>query len=186
MRIILLLAIALFVLLVLTYPFKLKTAVHINFLEDVGFGAVKFLNLKLFCARFKITKNGKFEIHNAVKKKKKKKNKTIRKKYFLCLASLLKIKKFEVMLDAGYEDNAYLLSMFCGYFSNLSSSLIAVLMNKYKGIKVFYRVNPFFKQNRLELSGSIVVSFSLLDMIVAIFCSYFCFMKSKIKEKIHG
>ncbi len=176
----------LFLILILTYPFKIKVATHINFLKDVGFLAIKFTAIKLFCGRFTITKNGKFEVKNAVKKKKKKKNKEVRKKYFTCLASMISVRKFELFLDAGHESNAYLVSLICGYIGALTMTGVGALMNRYHGMKVFTRINPSYTEYRLELSGSIVLRFTLLHIILSLACAYFCFIKSKVKEKING
>ena len=173
--------------LAVCYPFKIKAALHINFLEDVGFGAVKVFAFKLFCAKFKLSPSGKLEVNSAVKKKKKKKKGTLIKKcYKKSLIKFLHIKKFEILLDIGYKDNAYFVSMLSGYLSVLSSSAIAVLQNKYKCIKTFHRINPIYSDNRLEVSGSLVVSFSLLHMVMSIVYAYWCFIKEKLKGASNG
>ncbi len=178
--------ISLLVLMVLTYPLKVKFALHVNVKDDVGFGAIKFMHLKLFCARFKISKTGKLEVNSAIKKKKKKKNKQIRRKYFLCLMKVLQIRKFEIFLDVGGSQNASSVALACGYVSAIFSSIIAVLMNQYKGIKTFMRINPSYEETRLELSGSIVLSICALDIILSFVCAISCYVKSKIKEKLNG
>ncbi len=182
----LLLAIAIIVLVILifTVPIKIKAAVHINVLEDVGFGSIKLMYQKLFCAKFRITGEGRLEVDNAVKKKKKKKKNYIRKKYFACMLKLIDIKKFEIFVDSGSTYNAYVISMLCGYLSAMSSALIAMLINKYKHIKVFSSLKPSFDRDRLELSGSLVIAFSLLDMLLSIAYAYFSYLFMKIKENM--
>lgn len=177
-------AIVVLILLVLTTPIKIKAAIHINALEDVGFGSIKLMYHKLFCAKFRITGDGKIEVDNAVKKKKKKKKKYLRKKYISCMLKLIDIKKFEIFVDSGSTYNAYFISMFCGYLSAMTSAMIAFLINKYKHIKVFSSLRPVFDTDKLELSGSLVIAFSLLDMIISIVYALFSYLFMKIKENI--
>lgn len=177
-------AVALFVVLIVIYPFKLKAVFHINVLEDLCFLAIKVFDIKLFCARFTITKEGKFDMDKFnKKKKKKKKDPLLLSSYFMCLAKMLHFKKLELFFTGGSSENAYYVSMLCGYVNAISSALYAVLLNKYKHIKIYSDIDPDYGQDRLELSASVVISFSLLDMIISVICAYKCYFQKKLKEK---
>ena len=170
-------------ILFVTYPFKFKALLHINALKDVGFGAVKVMHVRLFCARFNISSTGKLNMDSGIKKKKKKKKPvTFRKVYFTCLAKLLTVKKVEILFDGGCKDSAYLVALLNGYINALSAIGVSWLINKYRHIRVFYNASPYFNENRLEISGSVVVAVSLLDIFLSVIYAYYCYKKEVIRR----
>ena len=173
----------LFVVALILYPFKIKAVMHVNVFEDLAFLAVKVFDFKLFCARFTITKEGKLDIDKFKKKKKKKKDPLLLYSYFTCLAKLLNIKKFELYFTSGFKNNAYHSAMLCGYVNVFSSIVCGLLLNKYKHIKIYSDIGADFENNRLELSGMVVVCFSLLDMLISVICAYKCYFQKKLKER---
>ena len=175
---VLILVMVVFVILVITYPFKFKGAVHINALENIGFAVIKVLNIRLFNGRFKVDTDGKFSFEKE-KNKKKKKNKTFKNHYFLSLSKRVDVKKAELFFNGGLEDDACLVSMACGYINVFVLSIFAVFMSKYKQMKTFVLVEPEYDKNRLELTASGVITFSLLDMFLSA-VNGLCFM---LKER---
>lgn len=176
----------LLLLLILTARIKIKAAVHVNIPENVGFGAIKFVSLKLFCAKFSIAKNGKISMESALKKKKKKKKAILRRNYIKAMLGLISVRKFEVFIDSGTTANASSLCLFTGFTEALCSAINAFLLNKYRNVKIFSGFTTSFDRPRLEISGSIVISFSLLDMMISIIYAYFMYFKFKLKELKNG
>ena len=170
------------VVTVLNYPFKLKVAVHVNMLENLGFAMVKIFGCRLT--------NIKFELHNGrvgVKKNKKegkKKFKQIRKFYLLCLLKNVVVKKGEVFFSFGIKEDAFKTAMVVGCVNSLVCSMFAVLINRNKGMKTFVSVEPCYKENKLEVSVLGVVSFSLIDVIKSINCAVLKYFKERRKQNV--
>ena len=173
-----------FVVLVLIYPFKFKVALHFNVLDLVGFAAIKAFGFKLLS--FKIFIDEKGRIHMLFgKKKKKKKQKpfSYTKAYFMSLAKRFEVKKFEVYLSYGQASDAYVTSMACGVVLMIDSMLSSVLLDRYKHIKIFTDIDPIYNTDRLETSSSIVISFSILDLVVSIGLGLINYLKAKREAK---
>ena len=78
-----------FILLVVTYPFKISWYFHINLLNNIGFVVFKVLFIRLMCERFKIDNHFEFQTE---REKKKKKNQVFFHNYIFCLSNtILKI-----------------------------------------------------------------------------------------------
>ncbi len=178
--------IVLFVVLLLVYPFKIKGAFHFNAIEDVGFVVLKVFVIKLVCMRFRFNNKGGLELKKYKKKKKKKKPVTLLGSYFMSLAKKLDVKKIQFFFSSGVPDNAYLVCMVNGAVETISASMFAVLLNKYKHLKIFSDVDPVFNENKLEVTASVVVSFCLLDMLLSVIHAYIYYFKLLRRAKKHG
>lgn len=168
---------------IITYPFKMKGAIHINVLENIGFAVIKVFNIRLFSGRFKMSQDGHLSMEKEKKNKKKKKNKTLLQHYFISLAKKVDVKKAELFFNGGREDDACFVSLVSGYINVLMSSLFAVLMNKYKTMKTFLSVEPDYNKNRMEITATGVISFCLLDMFLSVVHAFISYLKEKEIEK---
>ena len=182
-EIVLIFFIILFVVSVITYPFKLKGALHINVIENIGFAVIKVFNIRLFNAKFKVASDGHFAMEKEKEKKQKKKNKELHRLYFMCLAKKIDLKKSEFFFTTGSTSDACLVSLIGGYINVFVSSVIAVLMTKYKHMKSFVNIEPDYQKDRIEMTASAVISFSLLDMFVSIMCALINYKKEKRGKK---
>lgn len=168
---------------VLFYRFKVKAAFHFNVTSGLGFVSIKTMGVRLFSAKFELTEEGRFKFIRGVKKKKKKKKpKTLLMVYFTTLTKRLKVKKFELYFTLGSDKDAYKVSMICGYILALDAMFSAFLLDRYKHIKIFNDIDPIYDQNRLEASLSVVISFSLFDMLISVFAAYIKYFKV-LKER---
>ena len=172
--------IVLFVALVLIYPFKLKGALHADLVNNVAFVVIKVFDIKLHSSKVQIS-DGKIKIDKK-KKKNKHKDKKLHHYYFMSLIKKVNVKKLEVMLDVGFKNNPYLTSMLCGGISLLISCLSVIILELYGSNRVFESVQPHYDYNIFELSGELVVSFTLLDMFISIISAII----NKRKEKVNG
>jgi len=171
-------AIIIFVFLALIYHFKIKIAFHANILDGLGFISIKFFLFRLFSAKFVLTEEGKFEMDEPKKKpKKKKKAPLLLMVYFGTLAKRLDIKKFEIYLTCGSNENAEFVSIMSGTLLSVASIVSGILLEKYKHLKIFTDIDPLYDKDALEISSSIVVSFCLLDMLIAVVYAYFEYFK---------
>jgi len=169
---------------VLVYPFKVKTALHFNVFEGVGFLSVKAFCFRLFSGKFMLTDDGKFEMQKKGKpKRKKKKPISLLYVYFTVLAKRLAVKKFEWYFTCGSENDARFVSMLCGYILSIDSMLSAFLLDRYKHIKIFNDIDPIYDKDRLEISASVVITFSLLDMIIGVVIAYYKYIKLLVEKK---
>lgn len=168
--------VALFVLSVLYYPFKMKGAVHFNIFEEVGFVVFKIFNIKVYSAVLNVDNAGKFSIDD--KKRKKKKINNITKEYFGCLLKKVSLKNVEVYFDCGIKDDACKSALICGYVDALANSVFAVLLSKNKQMRSIALINPLFNEERLELTSSCEASLCLFDVVL----SFLCAVKNKIKK----
>ncbi len=172
------------VVLVIIYPFKFKLALHFNVLELVGFIAIKFLGFNLVTMKLYIDENGKPCIQRGKKKKKKKKKPfSYRQAYFMSLGKRLEIKKFEIYLSYGQASDAYLTSMACGVVLMIDSLLSSVLLDNYKHVKIYTDIDPIYNDDRLELSGAVVITFSILDLVVSVLLGLVNYFKVKKEAK---
>ena len=169
----------LFVICIIVYPFKMKGAVHINIVENIGFAVVKVFNIRLFSGRLKMTSGGKLSLEKEKNKKKNNKNKTLKHHYFLSLMKKVEVKKAELFFNGGTERDVYLVSIVSGYINVFVTSIFAVFMNKYKHMKTFISVEPDFERDRLELTASGVISFSLLDMFLSFIHGVYYMLKER-------
>ena len=175
--------IVLLVLYILIYPFKVKGAIHFNVFEEIGFISIKVFCFRIFSAKISLDENGKFHLQTPGKpKKKKKKPKTLMASYFVTIGKRLEIKKFEWYFTCGSNENAQFVSMLCGYILSLDAILSAILLERYKHVKIFNDIDPIYNEDRLEVSSSVVVSFRLLDMIVGVVIAYKNYLKV-LKER---
>lgn len=166
-------AISLFVLLVILYPFKFKIALHSNVFEMVGFVSVKAFCFNLFSGKFTMNEKGEFSLEkNKKKKPKKKKPISLLSVYFSTLLKRLNVKKFEWYFTCGSNTDARLVSLLCGYVLSFDAIVSAILLDKYSHVKIYNDIDPIYDDDRLEVSASVVVSFCLLDMFVAVFIAY--------------
>jgi len=164
-----------FVLLFITYPFKITWRFHINLLENLGFVVFKVLFIRLLCERFKISN---FEIKTEREKEKKRKNEFF-KNYIICLAKRVNAKKIDLFFDVGAEDDAYFVSMLSGYVGALFSSLSALLLNRYSGVKIFNSFVPNYEKSELNITGKIIVEFNLITVFISLITA----LKLTIKQK---
>lgn len=166
-------AIVLFVLCVIIYPFKVKIALHFNVFEMVGFVSIKALSFRLFSGKFHVNDQMQFELEKPKKKKKKKKKPiSLLSVYFLTLAKRLSVKKFEWYFTCGSNTDASLVSLLCGYVLSFDAIVSSILLNSYSHVKIYNDIDPIYDSDRLEASSSIVVSFCLFDMFIALFVAY--------------
>ena len=170
--------------LVIIYPFKFKVALHFNVLELVGFIAVKSFGLNIVSAKILIDEDGKPQVEIGKRKKKKKKKPfSYSQAYFMSLGKRLEVKKFEVYLSYGQQSDAYLTSMACGVVLMFDSMLSSVLLDKYKHVKIFTDIDPIYNDDRLELSGAVVITYSILDLVISILLGLINYFKAKKEAK---
>ena len=167
-----LIIVTLALMLVLTYPFKLKANTHIDVFNNVGFVACKIAGIKVLCLKFKLRQDGKFDIERNKKKRKKKKNKTLSHYYFKTLASRVHFKKIDIIIDIGIKDEVLGSTMVSGYIGVFLSAITACLLNNNKHLRVFNSVLPCYEKDVIEFTGLGVISFSLADMMISILHAY--------------
>ncbi|MBQ7467167.1 MAG: hypothetical protein IJS74_03765 [Clostridia bacterium] len=173
--------------LVLVYPFKFKVALHFNVIELVGFIAVKSFGLNIISMKILIDENGKLDIEIGKRKKKKKKKPfSYSQAYFMSLARRLEVKKFELYLSYGQASDAYLTSMACGVVLMIDSMLSSILLDNYKHVKIFTDIDPIYNDDRLELSGAVVVTFSIFDTAISILLGFINYLKTKKEAKANN
>ena len=180
-NILLILFIMFFVISVVIYPLKMKGAIHINVLENLGFAVVKVFNIRLFNARFKMAKDGHVSMEKE-KNKKKKKNKTLSQFYFMSLAKKVDVKKAEIFFVAGSSQDAFIVSVVNGFVNVVSTCVFTTLMNKYKSMKTLVCVEPDYEKEGLEITASGVISFSLFDMLLSVIYSVIHYLKVKERK----
>lgn len=183
-EILLIIFLTLFITYVFVYPFKVKTALHFNVFDGVGFLSVKAFCFRLFSGKFTLTEDGTFEMQKRGKpKKKKKKPISLLYVYFTVLAKRLSVKKFEWYFTCGSDTDARFVSMLCGYILTIDSMLSAFLLDRYKHIKIFNDIDPIYDKDRLEISASVVITFSLLDMLIGVIVAYYKYIKLLMEKK---
>jgi len=165
----LILLITFFMILFISYPFKIKWSFHFNVLKNVGFVVFKVLFIRLTCERFKINNKCEIEIES---EKKKKKDDQFLKQYIYSLAKRVDVKRIDLFCDIGLKDDAYLLSMTCGYIDSFFNICYSVLLNRYVDLKIFYRCEPTYQRECLEATGKIIVTFSLIDVLISVYNAY--------------
>lgn len=169
-------------LIIVSYPFKIRGAFHVNVLKDVGFIVIKLFWFKLFCARFKISSDGKLLVEE-IKKRKRKPNKMLLMYYFSCLIKKIDVKKIELYFTGGSDSDAHYVSMLCGCISSISAAVFSVLINKYRKIKIYNNIEPNFSDNKLETTMAFAVRFSLLNVMSSLLCAYKSYFKKKKELK---
>ena len=179
MKVVFFIALILLVVSIVIYPFKMKGAVHVNVVENIGFAVVRVFNIRLFSGRLKMASGGKVSLEKEKNKKKKNKNKGLSRHYFLSLIKKVVVKKAELFFNGGAENNAHLVSMVSGYVNVFVSSIFAVFMNKYNHMKTFISIEPEYEKERLELTALGVISFSLLDMFLSFICGVYYMLKER-------
>ena len=148
------------------YPFRIKWSFHFNILKNIGFVVFKVLFIRLLCERFKI--NNKCEFEYEKEKKKSKKNQEFFHEYIMALAKRVDVKRIDFFSEIGLVDDAYFLSMFDGFVSVGLYNLIGLFLNKYKDIKIFYDNTVVYEGEKLEFTGKIIVTFSLVSVIISV------------------
>ena len=63
------------------------------------------------------------------------------------------------------------------------SMLSSVLLDKYKHVKIFTDIDPIYNDDRLELSGAVVITYSILDLAVSILLGLVNYFKAKKEAK---
>lgn len=164
-EIIMCLIIFLFMLSVITYPLKMVCAIHVDVVNMIGFAVVSVYSFKLLNIKCEMTK-GKIKITKKHKRKKKN-DKSFSKCYLKNLVNKLEIKKMDLFFDAGEVDNVKLVSILCGSISSIFAILISVLLNKFQDMKVFKCINPHYDKQIFELSGRLVLNFTLIDVVLS-------------------
>jgi len=179
---ILILLIIFMIIAVLNYPFRIRGTFHVDVLNNIGFAVFKVLFIRLLSEKFKLSKSGKIEVEKE-KNKKRKKNKILINKYFKCLSERSHVRRVDLFFDAGSKENVFFVSMLSGYVGVITSSISAVLINKYKDIKLFNSFKPSYNKDKLEVTGDLIASFSLKDMITSFICAVIYYFKKKKERK---
>ena len=163
-----------FILLVVTYPFKISWYFHINLLNNIGFVVFKVLFIRLMCERFKIDNHFEFQTE-----REKKKNQVFFHNYIFCLSKRVDVKKIDVFCDVGSEEDAYFISMLNGYIDAVLAMVSGVFLNRFKSLKIFNNVEPYYEKSILEFTGKIIVSFNLISVLLSTIMAYKLTKKSR-------
>lgn len=160
----LILFIILIVLLVISYPLKVRCGFHVNLLLNVGYISFNLAFIRLLAERFKI--NNKLEFEG--EKERNSKHKKLLTSYINNLTRRVDVKKLDLFFDVGVKDEACFVSLFCGYINSIVIGLFAALLSKYKNLDIYLKTNPYFNKESLEATGEMIVTFNLIDVVVSL------------------
>lgn len=176
MKVILIVSILIFILLIITYPFRIKWSFHFNVLENIGFVVFKVLFIRLLCERFKI--NNKCEIETEREKKKSKKSEIFFHSYIYNLAKRVDVKRIEFFSDIGFKEDACFISLCCGVVNVSIEMLKSLFLVKYDNVKLYTKNSIDYENNKLEFTGKIVVCFNLVVVFLSLIQA-FKFIRNK-------
>ena len=169
----------LLILMVVNYPLKIKWSFHFNVLKNIGFIVFKVFFIRLLSERVKINKEFEFV---AEKEKGEKKSSLFFKNYMLSLAKKVNVKNIDIICDLGADD-AYFISVISGSALTFISSVIAFILNKYEDVKIYYDLLPNYNEYQFELTGKIIVSFTIVDVFKSLIEAFKLTKRSEVYGK---
>lgn len=173
----LIIAVVLFVVAIIIYPFKVKGLIYANLFNGVLCFSVVAFKIKLLNERICVSEGGSVFIEKS--RDKKEKDKSLGNYYFALLAKRADLDRVAIFFDCGKSDDASFSSLACGAFNIAAGILYHLLLEKYGNVKFLKCASPVYDRDIIELSARLVIRFSLLDMLLSFVCAYLKYIKVK-------
>lgn len=157
-----------FLILIITFPFKTRLMGHINLLEMKGFYSFKVWRVKLLCGKIFLNNLNEFEIQNSNNML----NGEIDKNFLGALSKdvikKLEIEKIELFFTGGVSENSFMSAMMCGTVLSLIQTLYGYLSEQYECVHLYEDIVPTYNENNFELTFDIVVKISLFQICLSL------------------
>lgn len=161
------------ILLILSFPIKIKLIGHFNFVKMIGLYSLKTFGIKLLNGKIYYD-NGNFIFNNSVNLIKNRFKDSYSKELTIDLIKKINIKKIEIFFNGGVADDSFASAIICGSVSSSIKSLYSYLSQNYFGIKLYEDIDAKFGKNELELNFNMILGISLVTMVILL-------LKTKIK-----
>lgn len=168
--------IAILILMLFLFPFKIRMAGHLNLIEMKVFYCFKILFFKLLCGMAEVDGFGKIQYKNSNNIFDEDIDKDFAGSFAREILSELNVKKIELFFTGGLEEDSYSSALICGSVTSIVYGLYGYLSQQYKDVKLYEDITPTFEENNLELTFDVVISVSMLQIIRSI-------IVAKIKTK---
>ncbi len=157
-----------FILMILTFPFKVRMMLHANLIELKSFYCFKFWRLKFLCGMAKLDEQGKVEVKNSNNLFDGDINKVFAKNMAKELLDRLDVKKMELFFTGGFVEDSYVSALVCGGVTSAVRTFYGYLSERYENVKMYEEVTPTFHETNLELTFDVVVSVSFMHIFLSI------------------
>lgn len=175
--------IALLLLCVVLFPFKIRVLAHFNLLSLKGYYSLKIWRFKILCGKIEQGENGELQVTNANNILKGDFNNPFVKKLSKEILDKIDVKKFEIFFTGGFVNDSYSSAIMCGTMSSVIRSIYGYLSLMYEDVELYEDINPTYNESNLEFTVSGVFSVSLFKLFVAVIGAN---IKSKKELKNEG
>ena len=160
--------IALLLLLIIMFPFKIRAMGHFNLLSLKGYYTLKIWRLKILCGKIERDDSGELKVTNANNILKGDFNNPFVKKLSKEILDRIDVKKIEIFFTGGFINDSYSSAIMCGTISSVIKSLYGYLSLMYEDVELYEDVNPTYNESNLELTVSGIVCVSLFKLFVGV------------------
>ena len=169
---------AIFLILVIMFPFKIRLMSHLNLIEMKGYYSFKVWRLKLLCGMIFLNDSGKIEVTNANNMLKGYYNKNFVTAVSKEILKSIDVEKIELFFTVGYAENSFMSAMLCGGVSSFVQTLYGYLSLNYENVRLYEDIKPTYNESNFELTFDGVMKISILQICVSLIKA------QKIKNKL--
>ncbi len=160
--------IAVLLLMIILFPFKVRLMTHFNVLSFKGYYSFKIWRFKLLCGKIERDDNGEFKITNANNILKGDLSNPFIKSLSKEILDRIELKKIEIFFSGGFINDSFSSAMMCGTISSAIKSIYGYLSLMYEDVKLYEDINPTYDENNLELTFSGMISISLFKLFTSV------------------